>query len=163
MNSVEVLLLNALLYTLTLFYFYFKYKMSVGVIVWVLYTVSAWSSFLFIQQPNYASSIHASEQTLLPCIYLYIVLVLAMAPLMRVNKIESIDFTNYRILKYIIIVCTAIQIMFFLLDIPAMLRVIQSGSGMLKELRSTVYGGDESISLLSQNAVLNRLKNLFSG
>ena len=53
--------------------------------------------------------------------------------------------------------------MFFLLDIPAMLRVIQSGSGMLKELRSTVYGGDESISLLSQNAVLNRLKNLFSG
>ena len=163
MNSVEVLLLNALLYTLTLFYFYFKYKMSVGVIVWVLYTVSAWSSFLFIQQPNYASSIHASEQTLLPCIYLYIVLVLAMAPLMRVNKIQSIDFTNYRILKYIIIVCTAIQIMFFLLDIPAMLRVIQSGSGMLKELRSTVYGGDESISLLSQNAVLNRLKNLFSG
>lgn len=163
MNSVEVLLINAIIYTITLLYFINKHKMSVGILVWLLYTVSAWSSFLFVQQPNYSSSIHASEQTLLPCLYLYAVLVIAMRPLMRLDKIGSINFVNRRALRYIIIVCTLIQVAFVIIDIPAMIRVIQSGAGMLKELRSTVYGGGEAISLLSQNAWLNGLKNLFSG
>lgn len=162
MSSEEVLLINAVIYTVTLMYFYLKYKISVGVIVWGLYTVSAWSSFLFIQQPLYASSAHASTQTLLPCIYLYAVFVVAMAPLMKLNKIESIDLLNHRLIIVIMITCSLIQILFFIVDIPAMLSVIKSGSGMLKELRSTVYG-DDGLSAITKNVWLNKILLLYSG
>ena len=162
MSSEEVLLVNAVLYTITLIYFYMKYKLSVGVFVWILYTVSAWSSFLFIQQPLYASSVHASEQTLLPCVYLYIVFVIAMAPLMRLNKIESIDSLNHRVLIAIMVVCSIIQILFFVVDIPSMLSVVKSGIGMLSDLRSTVYG-DDGLSVITKNAWLNRISLLYSG
>lgn len=162
MSSVEVLLINALLYTFTLIYVCMKYKLSVGVFVWSLYTISAWSSFLFIQQPGYSSSVHASEQTILPCFYLYFILVVSMTPLMKLNKIENIDFFNKRLLKAIIFVATIIQIVFVIVDIPAVIKVITSGSFMLNELRSTVYG-NEGISLLTKNPWLNRVTLLFSG
>lgn len=162
MSSEEVLLLNAILYTVTLFYFYFKYKLSVGVFIWILYTLSAWSSFLFVQQPLYASSAHASTQTLFPCFYLYVVFVIAMTPLMKLNKIESIDSLNHRLLIAIMVVCSLIQVLFFIVDIPAMLNVMRSGSGMLSELRSTVYG-DDGLSAITKNVWLNKISLLYSG
>ena len=162
MSSEEVLLLNAILYTVTLFYFYFKYKLSVGVFIWILYTLSAWSSFLFVQQPLYASSAHASTQTLLPCFYLYVIFVIAMTPLMKLNKIESIDSLNHRLLIAIMVVCSLIQVLFFIVDIPAMLNVMRSGSGMLSELRSTVYG-DDGLSAITKNVWLNKISLLYSG
>ena len=162
MSSEEVLLLNVILYTVTLFYFYFKYKLSVGVFLWILYTLSAWSSFLFVQQPLYASSAHASTQTLLPCFYLYVIFVIAMTPLMKLKKIESIDSLNHRLLIAIMVVCSLIQVLFFIVDIPAMLNVMRSGSGMLSELRSTVYG-DDGLSAITKNVWLNKISLLYSG
>lgn len=165
MNSVQVLLLNAVLYTVTLLFFYIRYKFSMGVMIWILYTVSAWSSFLFVQQPGYAGTVHSSEQTILPCLYLYTIFVISMTPLFRINRIEKIDelsFVNSPLLKWIMITCTAIQLMFFIIDLPSMIMVLHSGAYMFSALRSAIYGSD-GITLLTQNQGVNRLSLLFSG
>lgn len=162
MSSEEVLLVNAILYTVTLLYFYLKYKFSVGVLVFILYTVSAWSSYLFVQQPLYASSAHASIQTLYPCVYLYIIFVITMSPLMKLNKIESIDSLNHRLLVAIMIMCSIVQILFVIVDIPSMLKVMSSESVILKGLRSTVYG-DDGLSAITKNVWLNKISLLYSG
>ena len=165
MSSVQVLLLNALLYTITLLFFYIKYKFSMGVMVWLLYTVSAWSSFLFIQQPGYLGTVHATEQTVFPCLYLYTVFMISMKPLFKINKIEKIDelnIFNSKLFKWIMIICTAVQLIFFIVDIPTMLNVLKSGSYMLSALRTSIYG-DEGVSILTQNPWLNRIYLLFSG
>ena len=162
MSSVEVLLINAILYTFTLLYFSIRHKLSVGVLIWSLYTISAWSSFLFVQQPLYSSSLHMSEQTIMPCLYLYIILIIAMTPLMKLNKLENVDFSNKRLLKAIIIICTIIQLVFVIVDIPSMIKVLTSGTSMLNELRSTLYE-NEGITLVTENPLLNRISLLFSG
>lgn len=162
MSSEEVLLINAILYTLTLIYFYMKYRFSMGLIVWFLYTISAWSSFFFIQQPMYIGTVHDSKQTLLPCFYLYAVFLIAMQPLMKLKKIENVSLHSKRLIKGIMIICTIVQIVFVIVDIPTMIKVITSGSMMLNELRSTVYGAD-GLSRILQNALLNKISLLYSG
>lgn len=165
MSSVEVLLLNAVLYTITLIIFYKKYKLSVGVIVWLLYTVSAWSSYFFIQQPEYIGTTHDSEQTLFPCIYLYLIFFVSMIPLMKIDKIKKIDevyIFNSRLFKWLMIVCTIIQFVFFIVDIPTMISVLGSGAYMYSALRDTIYSG-ELYSNVTQNVLLNKLSLLFSG
>lgn len=162
MSSFSVLLINAILYTATLIYFFKKYRLSVGVLIWTMYTVSAWSSFLFIQQPGYTSSVHASEQTIFPCIYLYIIFVISMLPLMKLYRIENIDFFNKRIIKAIMVVCIVVYFLFFVVDLPVMTNVASIGTNALSALRQTVYG-DEGMSRVTQNVWLNRLSVLFLG
>ena len=77
MTSELVLVINAIFYTVALCVFLMKYKLSVGAVIWFLYTVSAWATVLFIQQPMYAKGIHASEQALFPCIYLFVINLIA--------------------------------------------------------------------------------------
>ena len=162
MSSFSVLLINAIIYTLTLVYFFKKYRLSVGVLIWTLYTVSAWSSFLFIQQPGYSVSSHYSQQTLLPCLYLYIVFLIAMAPLMKLNKIEDIDFFNKKIVKALMLICTIVFFLFVVVDLPVMTNVATIGTNALSQLRQTVYG-DEGMSLVTANKWLNKLSLLFLG
>lgn len=162
MSSFSVLLINAILYTATLIYFFKKYRLSVGVLIWTMYTVSAWSSFLFIQQPGYASSVHASEQTMFPCIYLYIIFVISMLPLMKLYRIENVDFFNKRIIKAIMVVCIVVYFLFFVVDLPVMTNVASIGTNALSALRQTVYG-DEGMSRVTQNVWLNRVSVLFLG
>ena len=162
MSSAAVLLINAILFTLTLCYYLKKYKLSVGVLIWLLYTVSAWSSFLFVQQPGYATSLHASQQTLFPCIYLYVVFIIAMTPLMRLNKIENINYYNLRIVKAVMIITTVVFFLFVIIDLPVMTNVATVGTNALSQLRQTVYG-DEGMSLVTANKWLNKLSLLFLG
>ena len=163
MSSADVLLLNAILYTITMLWVVNKNKFSVGVMIWALYTVSAWSSFLFVQQPLYFSSGHFSEQTIMPCIYLYCVLVIAISPLMKLKTIEVFDFSyNRKILRMIFIVCTLIQFIFFIVDIPSMFRVMTAGTSNLSVLRSTLYE-NEGNTYVIHNVWLNRVSLLYSG
>ena len=162
MSSFTVLLINAILYTGTLVYFFKKYRLSVGVLIRTMYTVSAWSSFLFIQQPGYSTSVHASEQTIIPCFYLYIIFIITMLPLMKLYKIENVDFFNARILRAIMIICILVYFVFFIVDLPVMTNVASVGTNALSSLRQTVYG-DEGMSRVTQNVWLNRVSVLFLG
>lgn len=123
--------------------------------------LSAWSSFLFIQQPGYASSGHYAEQTLFPCIYLWLVFVIAMLPMMKLNSLHNVTFESSRFLRAMMIVCSVIQIVFFAVDIPVMKTVLSSGSFMLKTLRAAVY--DDGLSRVFQMKWLNRISLLYSG
>lgn len=162
MSSVTVLLINAIVYTLTLVYFIKKFRLSVGVFIWVLYTVSAWSSFLFVQQPGYGSSGHYSEQTIFPCIYLYIVFIISMYPLMKLNVIEDISFHNLKIVKFIMIICTLVYFVFFIVDIPIMTDITRLGTNALNEFRNNMYG-EQGNSLVYANYWLNKVSLLFTG
>lgn len=103
MNSEQVLLINAIVYSITLVYFLKKHGFSVGICIWSLYTLSAWSSYFFIQQPYYSVSVHQSEQTWMPCVYLYLVFIVAMQPLFKLKSIKEIRFSNPSILKILMI------------------------------------------------------------
>lgn len=162
MGSVEVLLLNALLYSITLIYFYKKYDLSVGVIIWLLYTISSWSSFLFVQQPGYVGTIHDTPQTLLPCLYLYVIFLISMKPLMRLHTIERVSLSIGQMARYLIIALIVIQVVFIIVDIPTVVRNLSTNTMMLNELRSNIYG-DEGVSLVTQNPLLNKFFLLFSG
>ena len=162
MGSVEVLLLNALLYSITLIYFYKKYDLSVGVIMWLLYTISSWSSFLFVQQPGYVGTIHDTPQTLLPCLYLYVIFLISMKPLMRLYTIERVSLSIGQMARYLIIALIVIQTVFIVVDIPTVVRNLSTNTMMLNELRSSIYG-DEGVSLVTQNPLLNKFFLLFSG
>lgn len=162
MGSVEVLLINALLYTIALIYFYKKYDLSVGVIIWALYTVSAWSSFLFIQQPGYVGTVHDTPQTMLPCLYLYVIFLISMKPLMKLYTINRVSLSIGQIARYMIIVLILIQTVFIIVDIPTVVRNMSTNTMMLNELRSSIYG-DEGVSLVTQNPLLNKFFLLFSG
>ena len=162
MGSVEVLLLNALLYSITLIYFYKKYDLSVGVIIWLLYTISSWSSFLFVQQPGYVGTIHDTPQTLLPCLYLYVIFLISMKPLMRLHTIERVSLSIGQMARYLIIALIVIQVVFIIVDIPTIVRNLSTNTMMLNELRSNIYG-DEGVSLVTQNPLLNKFFLLFSG
>ena len=162
MSSVEVLLLNALLYSITLIYFYKKYDLSVGVIIWLLYTISSWSSFLFVQQPGYVGTIHDTPQTLLPCLYLYVIFSISMKPLMRLYTIERVSLSIGQMARYLIIALIVIQAVFIIVDIPTVVRNLSTNTMMLNELRSSIYG-DEGVSLVTQNSLLNKFFLLFSG
>lgn len=162
MGSVEVLLINALLYTITLILFYRKYNLSVGVIIWLLYTVSSWSSFLFVQQPGYIGTVHDTPQTMLPCLYLYVIFLISMKPFMKLHTINRVSLSIGPIARYMIIVLILIQTVFVIVDIPTVVRNLSTNTMMLNELRASIYG-DEGVSLVTQNEFLNKFFLLFSG
>lgn len=162
MNSEQVLLINAILYLMTLVFFIRKYKMSVGVVIWALYTISAWGSLFFIKNPFYQISIHSSKQTFFPCIYLYVVFLISMLPLMKLTEINEIEIQNKKLLTFIIIFLSISYTLFFLMDITSMLRIISAGSNVLGKLRNNAYTG-ESYSNVLDNVWTNRLHLLLSG
>lgn len=161
MDSELVLIINALLYTSTLVFFIIKYKFSVGVVVWALYTVSAWGTYLFVQNPYYFSGIHNSQQRLVPCIYMYAVNLIAMFPLVKFKEISQITFVHEKVAVAIMVICTIQQILFIVIDIPTITHVLTSPDSALVNIRDAGYS--ESVSLVENNAVLNRFYLLFSG
>lgn len=161
MNSEQVLLINAIVYSITLVYFLKKHGFSVGICIWSLYTLSAWSSYFFIQQPYYSVSVHQSEQTWMPCVYLYLVFIVAMQPLFKLKSIKEIRFSNPSILKILMILSILIQSIFILVDLPTVISVLSSGTGMLSSLRDTLY--DDGLSAVTRIGLLNKFSLLYSG
>lgn len=163
MDSVSILLINALAYTFILLHFYRNGKLSLGFILWLAYTISAWSSYLFVQQPLYFASIHNCEIEIFPCIYLLVLLYLCMRPLVHINKIPRIEITNEKGLRYLLFVCVFIQALLFVVDIPQIIRVLTSPME-LADIRTAAYGRDgESVSNIASNPFLNRLSLFYSG
>lgn len=164
MSSETVLLINAIAYTLIAIFFFKKNKLSLGLFFWGFFCVSSWMSYLFIQQPMYSISMHAGKQTFLPCIYLLLMLYICIYPLVKIKKIENIIYPNRNALKIIIGVCILCQLLFFILDIPTIIKILTS-STELEEYRNLAYGknGDDVNSLVVKNSIINRIHLLYAG
>lgn len=164
MSSETIFLYNAIAYTLTIAYMYRKYGMSLGFIVWGAYTISAWSTWLFVQQPMYWSSMHFSSHTVFPCVYLFVLLILSIMPLCKISKLNDVKITRVDILKNILITCILAQLIFVVVDLPSVLHVFSS-QGDLGALREQAYAqdGEEGITQITKNAILNRFYLFYSG
>jgi len=162
MTSETVLIIQGTLYTVALFYFLIKYKMSVGAIIWFLYTVSAWATYLFVQQPMYFKGIHNSKQTLEPCIYMFIVNLIAMYPLVKFNHIPKIKFNDEKIIRWFMLLCIGYQVLFLIVDLPYMIKILTSPSDMLATTRNAGYE-TAVLSLVNVNVWTNKLSLLVSG
>lgn len=164
MSSTTVLLINAIAYTLILGYFFHKGRVCLGVLIWSVYTISSWSSYFFIQQPMFETSVHASTQTLFPCVYLIIVLFLCVSPLTKIRKIETLYISNSDELRIFLVICIVFQVVFLTTDFQSVINVLTSRSE-LGDLRETAYGIDSAKTLteITGNAITNRMALLYSG
>lgn len=164
MSSETIFLYNAIAYTLTLAYMYRKYGISLGFIIWCAYTISAWSTWLFVQQPMYWSSMHFSSHTVFPCVYLFVLLVLSIMPLCKITKLNNVEISRVVFLKYILIASILVQLVFIVVDFPSVLHVFSS-QGDLGALREQAYAqdGEEGITQITKNAILNRFYLFYSG
>lgn len=160
MNSETIMLYNAIAYTLALTYFYWKGKLNLAFVLWICYTISAWSSYLFIQQPLYKSSIHYCEITIFPCIYLFLLIFICIKPFVRIQSIDKIEVPNEKKLKYTLYVFISIQIILLLATITSVENIVTS-SAELADIRAAAYKGETSD--IGESPMLNRLSLLYSG
>ncbi len=121
MSSSNILISNALLYTLTLFLYFIKNKsLNVGVVLLSLYTIAAWASVLLENHELFIFSIHYSKITIEPFVYLYIALMLFILPLLRFksNEITHITPPSETKLSLLIKVLIIINIFCIIIQIP---------------------------------------------
>lgn len=165
MDRAYLLLINAIAYTLTFIYFIKKRNLSVGHIIWGLFTLSSWGSFLLIRQPLFAGSLHDNPMTIWPFIYLYLVLLIFFLPLFKLDKLtffkNGIEIPNFKIWKYVMIACISWQILSFIINLPDITQITNTNTAELAEYRDVVY--ESSNSAITKNPILNRFNLVFSG
>lgn len=165
MEEKYLLLSNALIYTLTLFIFIKKRKLSVGHIVWGLFTLSAWASYGFVQQPNFIGSVHDNLLTWQPLIYLYIVLLIFFLPLFKYDKLpyfkRGILIPKFNIWKWVMFFCIGFQILSFFVNLPNIKTILNADTMALADYRDNVYDGSNSV--MSSIPLLNRFSLVYSG
>lgn len=164
MSSETIFLYNAIAYSVAMVILYRKYGISLGLILWGTYTISAWSTWLFVQQPMYYASMHYSTHTITPCIYLFVLFFISIVPLCKLSKLEEIPINNLSTLRNFLIVCIFVQLIFIIVDIPSVIKVLTTQSDLVS-LREQAYGkdGEQGITVITQNAILNRFYLLYSG
>jgi oligosaccharide repeat unit polymerase len=160
MNSEATALINALLYTIALVYFAYKNKFSVGVVIWALYVLASWATYLFIQHPLYSTGIHYSE-TIFPYIYMFVLNFVAMYPLMKFKTIPEVMFNKKTWISLIMIGCSFIQLVFIIIDIPNVISILKTPLNMLVEIRDAGY--ESNTSLIEGLPLLNKINLIYSG
>lgn len=160
-SSLSVLLLNALLYTVTFVIVYKKKGLSIGLIIFGLFTFSSWMSFLLWQQPAFSGTVHDNPQNPLALLYLYCLLLLTIYPLFSLSKMEkkTLVIKHEKILFPAIIIIVLFEIFTFLVDLPKIDGILYSSD--LADLRENVYDGENSN--VAKIPMLNRFSLIFSG
>lgn len=162
MSSTDILISNAIVYTLTLIiYLIINKTFNTGVLLLSLYTFAAWSSCLFYNHPLFHYSIHNSKMTIEPFIYLYLVLMLFLYSFLKFksNKIRSIRHPNpakfIPVVKFLVIV----QCIDILMQIPSLIDL--SSHLDWNETRNIIYE-NETWFWFQHNSILSHL-HLFVG
>ena len=138
MSSIEILITNASLYTLTLLtYLYIVRRFNLGVMLLSIYAFGAWSSVFFYKHELFELSIHDSVMTWEPFIYLFIVLIIFFFPVLnfrseKITEIEMPDLKKINAVAYFVIFTSIICIISYF---PHMLNGMQ---GDISENRDTV-------------------------
>ncbi len=147
MDSIQISLYNALAYTLVLVYWKIKHGFSIGLMVWGMFTLSAWCTYLFIQQPLYAFSIHYSNQKAIPYIYLFIMLYLLICPFNKLKPLPkgSIDVSHDLFIKRYMIFMIIVQCASVLINIPALIDALSLNQQNITEYKDFSY--EESVNI----------------
>lgn len=164
MNSSLVLLnLNAIAYTLLFVYFIKRSGLSIGLVIWGIFTISSWASFMLYQQEAFKGTLHDTTQTVGPFIYLFIVLFLFISPLTKITKISvnSIIFRHTTLLKWLMICVVSFQVLCLIVNLPSISNILNTNVANLSDYRNAVY--DSSNSLIGKIPMLNRINLLYSG
>lgn len=162
-----ILVVNALVYSLTLYVYHRKKKsFNVGELLLIIYVTAAWFSVAFYAHEMFESSIHYGDLTWSAYLYLYVALILFFYPVLRFdnNKIiryEHPDSTRYYVLSYILFGASVLYIILYLPyavkglsgDIAANRDlVMETGVQVVKDpilsLFVRVYGALNSIAIL---------------
>lgn len=162
-SSLIILLFNAIAYSLVSVYFFRRLGLSIGLVIWGIFTMSAWSSFMLYQQMPFKRSLHDNDQEIWPFVYLFVVLFLFISPLAKITKIpkNSIVFSHFSFLKWLMICVICFQVLCFVINIPSISNILNSGTAILNDYRNAVY--DSSNSLVGKIPILNRFNLLYSG
>ncbi len=163
MDSITLLLVNALAYTAVLAFFLRKNGISIGVLLWGVFTISSWGSFLLFKHPDFPGCIHDNPQHIDALLYLFAVLFIFIFPLFKLKKIpkDSISFTKPELLKIIMIVCICIQVLMAILNMANAQTILNAGMENLVNFRDNVYDGANDV--ISQIPMLNRINLVYSG
>lgn len=162
MDRLTILTLNAIAYTAAGAYFYKRTGLSVGLVIWAVYMVSAWTSVFFVMQPDFGGCMHDNPIKSLDGLgYLFVTLLLFIYPLTLIRKARRghMSFTHPKALRALMIGATVLQLLFALLDIPTVMEILGAGADSYVDYRDEVY--DEGNSVLYSNPFLNRLTLLF--
>lgn len=126
MNSEQVCFYNAVAYSIIFIYYLLKNKVSLGLAIWGIFTVSAWCTFIFIQQPMYSTTIHYSKQQLSAYLYLLLVIYLFISPLFQIKPLSknSIIITHYGFIRKYMIFTIIFQTLSILVDLTALKDVL---------------------------------------
>lgn len=147
MDSTQVCFYNALLYSFILIYWRFKYGFSMGEVIWLMFTASAWCTYFFIQQPLYIISIHYSNQTVFPFIYLFITLYLLISPFCKLKPLPkgSIRFSHDLFIKRYMIFMIIVQCISIIVNIPAVLDALSVSQQNITDYKDFSY--EENINI----------------
>lgn len=163
MDRLAILTFNALAYTAAGAYFYKRTGLSVGLVIWAVYTLSAWCSVFFVMQPDFAGCFHDEPITSYNGLgYLFVTLLLFIYPLTLVRKAErgKMSFNHPQQLRLLMIGAIAVQLLFILVNLPSAMEVLAAGNDSLSDYRDEVY--EDASSPLASNPWLNRIALLFN-
>lgn len=142
-ESIFITLVNALAYTFVIPYWYKKHGISIGIFIWLLFVFSSWFTFFFIQQPLYISSIHYGRHTVIPYIYLFVVLYIFISPLCKLRplKKKELVFEESKFGDYYMFLMIIIQLASIIIDVPGAIKTFSSSLYNIAATRDQAYEG----------------------
>lgn len=156
-ESIFLALLNAWAYTLVIPYWYMKRGFSIGLVIWSLFAFSSWFTFFFIQQHLYQVSIHYGVHTVVPYLYLFVILYIFISPFNRLRpfKKNELILNENVFIDYYMLIMIVIQLLSIIIDIPTAIKTLDLSLYSLAATRENVNEGftgalSWSIPVLSQ-------------
>lgn len=163
MNSEQILIYNTILYLLSFLYFFIKEKYTITCknFLFACLSIFALSSYLFYIQPGFIYTVHYSEMTIFPFIYLYAGFMLLLTPYRKLNnKAKEIILLNEQQLdKFINIV---LPFILFIL-ICFILLILQKGLVTdINESRNELYEEGVDYGILQSNWIFSTILRLYN-
>lgn len=161
MDSEKILMLNTAAYSIIFLYYLKKDKYKIGAknILFLWLAISAFSSYMFYIQPGFEYTIHYSQMTVLPFVYLLPCLVALYYPVRKI-KLETISkdmlMLPFGRIRTLMLVCLPFLLfIFFAYFTQAMSTSLSS----ISDVRMALYGGEtKNVWLSSKLAqIIDRL------
>lgn len=162
-SRLTILTVNAVAYTLAALFFLKRTGLSVGLVIWCVFAVSAWGSVMLVVQPDFYGTVHDNP---IPgyngLAYLFVVLLLFIYPMTKIRKAEpgKLIFPHPEAIPILIYFAIFIMLIFIVTTLPRMGEVMSGGASSLVDYRMDAY--DEDVTGMSDNRFLRRINEFFS-
>lgn len=150
MDSIFILIINALLYTFLALKQYKKSnKINIGVFILAWFALVAWAGMLYYSQDLFKYFNPYAKISFAPFIYLFIAIYLFIYPLLRFNssQIQKMQLINDNYLYKYILFMLAIEILTYISIAPIIIKVLTSNASVaFRENSYDSIGGGISIN-----------------